>query len=307
MKLVGIYCFRHIVSQRCYVGKSCDIENRKEEHLAFSHNPYIRYSIQKHGKGVFVFEVLELCDEDILNDRECHWISALDCVSPNGFNLTAGGEGGRPSDETRKKISEAMKGRTFSGETIRRMSKAQKNKVITVKTRQKISQSMRGRNHGRVGENHHFFGKKHTAEHRQKISEGLSDFYSKPQSAETRRKISESQRGEKNHNYGKPKSAETRKKISETKKRKYKHENNPMFGKKHSAETKQKISKARKRNAYFIRMNKKHCRRDLYRIYAALLTSKSILEEYLYRHRVRTGFFDADIPEIHNAEQIGMF
>lgn len=45
----------------------------------------------------------------------------------------------------------------------------------------------------------------------------------------------------------------------------------------------------------------------IYRMFAALLTSKSVLQEYLYRKRKREGFFDTDIPDMSTSEQIEMF
>ena len=72
-----------------------------------------------------------------LEHHRLHWIG-------NTFNI-----GKHHSAETRQKMSEAHKGRTFSAESRRKMSKAKR------------------------GKNHPFFGKHHTEEHRQKIAEAV--------------------------------------------------------------------------------------------------------------------------------------
>ena len=57
------------------------------------------------------------------------------------------------------------------------------------------------------------------------------------------------------------------------------------------------------RAIYSRRIAHKNRRREFYRIYAALLTTKSVCEEWIYRKRIREGFFDIDIPDTSNAEQ----
>ena len=80
-------------------------------------------------------------------------------------NRTDGGEGASgaiKSDETRKKLSEANKGRTYSEETRKKMSEANKNP--SKETRKKMSEA-------RKGERNPFCGKNHSDENRRKISE----------------------------------------------------------------------------------------------------------------------------------------
>lgn len=64
------------------------------------------------GLENFTFEVIEEVDNSLLNDREIFWIKECNSLSPNGYNLTTGGEGtpgySRPQTveerEKRKKI-----------------------------------------------------------------------------------------------------------------------------------------------------------------------------------------------------------
>ena len=152
MKLIGIYCFRHIESGMCYVGQSVDIKDRQYRHFKLRDNSRIHNSIQKYGKDAFVFEVLELCSEDNLNAREMHWIAALDTVSPKGYNLDSGGKGGgRRSKESRDKIRNALTGIPHTPERRRKNSESQS------------------------GGKHHLYGEKRTEETKQKMRDAAKN------------------------------------------------------------------------------------------------------------------------------------
>ena len=118
-------------------------------------------------------------------------------------NRTDGGEGSSgwvPSEETRRKISEASKGNTYmlgktlSEETKRKMSETRKGKTHSEETKRKISEVKKG--------------KTFSEEHRRNLSEAQKG---KSLSEETRRKMSETRKG-------KIPSKETRRKLSEARK-----------------------------------------------------------------------------------------
>lgn len=96
-----------------------------------------------------------------------------------------------------------------------------------------------GEGGGYFGENHPFYGKHLSEEHRSKLSEAnkgkKNPFYGKHLSEEARRKLSELHKG--NHP-----SDETRRKLSEARK----GEKNPNYGKHLSEETRRKMSEAQK-------------------------------------------------------------
>ena len=85
------------------------------------------------------------------------------------------------SDETRRKMSEAKKGRLFSEEHRRKISEAIKGHTVTDETRKKMSEAKKGHtvneetrkkmSEAKKGENHPLYGKKHSEETRKKMSE----------------------------------------------------------------------------------------------------------------------------------------
>ena len=125
-------------------------------------------------------------------------------------NRTDGGEGSSgwvPSEETRRKISEASKGNTYmlgktlSEETKRKMSETRKGKTHSEETKKKQSEVKKG--------------KTFSEEHRRNLSEAQKG---KTPSEETKKKIGDAQKGEKNHFYDRTHSEETKRKISEANK-----------------------------------------------------------------------------------------
>jgi len=96
-----------------YVGLTrYTVEKRLKEHLNDHRNYYIDNALRKYGLSNFNVIVLEEVEDDRLSEREQYWIKKIDCVYPKGYNNTYGGEESfRPSEETKHKISEALKGR----------------------------------------------------------------------------------------------------------------------------------------------------------------------------------------------------
>lgn len=77
-----------------YVGQSNDIDRRFKEHIyKTSKQSRIPFDdeITNKGKDAFLFEVLEVCSIDELNDKEKYWIAYYDTYN-NGYNMTEGGD-----------------------------------------------------------------------------------------------------------------------------------------------------------------------------------------------------------------------
>ena len=90
-----------------------------------------------------------------------------------GYNISSGGEGSPLSEESKKKISEANKGRLVGAKN------PNYGKPIPDETKKKISESKKGKycgednpnygNHKLAGENNPFYGQRHTDETKDKL------------------------------------------------------------------------------------------------------------------------------------------
>lgn len=112
--MVGIYKIENKINGKVYIGKSIDINRRwyshKNELNGQRHcNNYLQNSWNKYGEDNFIFEILELCQKEELNDREKFWIETYYANNAiTGYNLTSGGDGCCDhylSDETKEKLS----------------------------------------------------------------------------------------------------------------------------------------------------------------------------------------------------------
>ena len=94
-KISGIYKITAKHSGKVYIGQSIDIYNRWMGHwkqVNQGDSSYIHNVMRKYGKDGFIFEIVERCSQDIINEREKYWIKFYDSYN-NGYNLTTGGEG----------------------------------------------------------------------------------------------------------------------------------------------------------------------------------------------------------------------
>jgi hypothetical protein len=120
-------------------------------------------------------------------------------------NKTYGGDGISGyvfSEETKKKLSEAHKGKTHSEESKRKMSEVNKGKTLSEEHKIKLSEAKKGKTFSeeskrKMSEAHK--GKTFSEEHKRKISETNKG---RTLSEETRRKISEARKGRKWWNDG---------------------------------------------------------------------------------------------------------
>lgn len=126
-----IYLITNTVNEKQYVGQTkthmfCGKKNtfvpygyqkRFKSHLSNSHN-YEKYgrcyalnqAMAKYGTDKFQTQLLEECPIYMLDDLETLYISEFGTLSPNGYNLTTGGNAGKwTSEETRERQSESKK------------------------------------------------------------------------------------------------------------------------------------------------------------------------------------------------------
>lgn len=208
-----VYLRTNLVNGKQYVGQTKDFKER-EYHWNNLKNKYagrlIDNARKKYGTKCWTVEILKECNtQEDLNKWEMYYIKEYNTKTPNGYNLTDGGEGALGcivSLKTRKKISEKTKGeknpfygKHHSEETIEKL----KNRIISDETRKKISES-------RKGKTPWMKGKHHTEEAKDKLSEARKGKHNSPNT--------EFKEGMTPWNAGKHLSEETKKKISESKK-----------------------------------------------------------------------------------------
>lgn len=219
----SIYMWTNRVNSKRYIGKCHrDVIKRRRDHIRGKGSKLLKRAIDKYGIDNFDFEILhDGILDDFLSGYEIEAIRKYKSKVPNGYNLTDGGEGLlNPSDEIRRKMGLAHKGKSISVETRQKLSKAKKGKKVhTPETRRKLSKISKSRRHTpetrrKISQSNK--GKKLSEEHRQQISEAQKG---RKHSEEHRRKNSEAHKGEKNHNYGKKLSPERRQQISEARQR----------------------------------------------------------------------------------------
>jgi len=199
-----IYKAQNKINSKIYIGITIkSLNERIYRHSRFSGQPFGN-ALRKYGIQSFDISVIDSALlKEIAYEKEIYWIKFYNSRVPNGYNLTDGGEGchGSLSEETRKKMSEAKKGKPngrlgkhHSEETKIKMSKAQKGKKLSEEAKRKIGEANKRRNAKPPSAK----GKHWSEETRMKISKALKGH---KLTEEQKRKRSETRRGSNNPNW----------------------------------------------------------------------------------------------------------
>lgn len=196
-----IYIIKNKINNKLYIGQTTNkkgfkgryhkkgegIERVYESHLYEkehnkSYNEHLLNSIEKYGFNAF--EIIEEFDvaysKEELDKLEDMYIKIYNTIDGDcGYNNKYGGSNGIHTQETKIKLSEINKGRTVSEETRQKLREAFKGdksfwwgKKHTTEELNKMSEALRGENnpmYGMKGELNPFFGKHHTEETKDKI------------------------------------------------------------------------------------------------------------------------------------------
>lgn len=103
--------------------------------------------MRKRPNDFFVNWSCKVSDEE-LSDWEIYFIKKFNTLTPNGYNLTKGGEGCRGfchSKETKEKLRNLNLGKSVSIETREKLSKLSKGKKVSIETRNKISNALKNK------------------------------------------------------------------------------------------------------------------------------------------------------------------
>ena len=164
--IVGVYKITNKLNNKIYIGSSVNCKGRWSVHKCKASDQYISRAMKKYGVENFIFEIIETCEIEQLREREQYWLDHFKSYDREiGYNIGICAE--RPmfkvevSEETRKFRSEL--GKTWVGD---------KNpffgKTHTEETKKAISEALKGKS---AGENNPNYGKKHSPEALKKISE----------------------------------------------------------------------------------------------------------------------------------------
>ena len=164
----GIYIIACVANNKIYIGSSNDIyrrwrENKYQLRRNKHTNNYLQNSWNKYGENLFIFEILDECKDNLINN-EIFWIKQLkpeyNILSPNseknGWSasletkqkISIGGKGNKNalghkvSDEAKKRMSSV--GRKTTDETKAKLSLINKGKIRTNEQKSKISNSKKG-------------------------------------------------------------------------------------------------------------------------------------------------------------------
>lgn len=229
---------RNDTNQIFYVGKGSG--NRLNSTRATHRNIRWLRTTKKAG-GFYATKIIDKVDEELAFFVEMERIDQLKRIGFDLCNITNGGDGlagfkhsqdsikkmsvkwkpGRVmSQKQRDSISNSMKSRIYSEETLRKMSEAQLGKKHSLESRQKMCKAQAGKNKGIIrsqefknkisasmsGIKHHMWGKSHSEETRLKISNStlgrVGPMLGKKVTIETKNKMSQAHLGEKSHLFG---------------------------------------------------------------------------------------------------------
>lgn len=177
----GIYKIINKITGHYYVGKSKDLKKRWRKHKSYLNknnhcNHYIQSDWNKYGESAFEFVIVEYLDpnDTLLTEVEQTYLDKFVEDRKNGihncYNISITSDSSIFSEETRKKISEALSGekhpfhgKTHSDEAKKKMSESRKGannhnygKKFSEETCRKLSEAKKGKY---AGENNPMYGK----------------------------------------------------------------------------------------------------------------------------------------------------
>lgn len=171
-KKFGIYVIRNLINNKVYVGKAVDIHRRIKGHITAlntkskDENIHLINAWHKYGRENFDYYVAEYLNlneyknekeiQEALKKKELEWMIKLNSLDRNfGYNMRQDSEGGMiPSDETRKRLSEANKKRFSNPEEREKLRKKSKefwaeNPEIKKQMKKKVATALQKYRYGK--------------------------------------------------------------------------------------------------------------------------------------------------------------
>lgn len=185
--ICGIYMIKNMITKKGYIGYSNHTTDRWRQHrnqlkLGTHTNYHLQNSYNLYGNAVFKFYILEECTKEKLLERETYWIQHYsertgvynlkhEVPIPKTFRMSNEGRekiriaryGTLHSEETKKKISESLTGRTLSNIHKIKIGISNTGKKRSKETKERLRETMKGKVPW-------INGKRHTEETKKKLS-----------------------------------------------------------------------------------------------------------------------------------------
>lgn len=152
-----IYCYTNKINGKKYIGQTVHKPTARAGRDGYRYNKKYKFgqAIEKYSLEAFIFEELETLEAEnkrdlrlLLNERERYYVNLFDSYV-NGYNSDLGGNSHEHSEETKRKISETLKGKTLGHKdseiTKQRRSAALKGRTITEEARIKASNTQKAK------------------------------------------------------------------------------------------------------------------------------------------------------------------
>jgi group I intron endonuclease len=111
-KQCGVYCIRNTVNGKVYIGssKNCYHRVRGQHYDKLARgchtNRHLQAAWNKYGRESFESFCVEICDCDMLSQREQYWIDSLRCLDPAvGYNQNPLAERRKYTEEQKASVS----------------------------------------------------------------------------------------------------------------------------------------------------------------------------------------------------------
>lgn len=145
-----LYLATNVFNGKQYVGMSKEFHKRLIHHKCARSNSAFHQAIREYGFDNFVFShIADAFDLQAAGDLERMLIQQHNTLSPNGYNLTVGGQVGplglKHTAEAKKKIGQANFNRPL--ELQEKFKYARLGATQSQDTRDKISKASKGRKH----------------------------------------------------------------------------------------------------------------------------------------------------------------
>lgn len=183
-----IYKITNKINNKIYVGQTIKTRptDRFSQHRYIArhleqekNSSYLHQAMAKYGVDNFTFEIIETVKNDELNEREQYWIDFYNSLTPQGYNLTTGGEG-TPNFSRSQTLEEKEKRKQSNKqfyinhpEALQELSQRTKKLWEDEEYRKKVTESNKrfAQEHPDLnkGQNNPMYGKHHTKEALAKI------------------------------------------------------------------------------------------------------------------------------------------